>query len=228
MPDDPHDHTPPQYNRRQFFGAMVRWGIDQAQTLAQTAAQTLAPDNHTHPPQPPRYLSPPGALPEPDFTDTCSRCGLCAAACPAECIKLDAPSPPQPDNDSPRAPAAGGLPYIVARISPCVICDELSCMHACPTGALQPTPREHINMGTAAVDQDRCLRNPRHPNSSNPDCHLCIDDCPIGDTAITLADDGRVRVLDGCTGCGVCERVCPTEPPSIIVESDRAIPVTRP
>ncbi len=53
-------------------------------------------------------------------------------------------------------------------------------------------------------------------------CNLCVKECPIGDTAIIMAEkgDGNLvpEVLSGCTGCGVCVMVCPTEEPSIIVE----------
>ena len=54
-------------------------------------------------------------------------------------------------------------------------------------------------------------------------CNLCVTECPIGETAIVqmLSRSGRKlipRVLDGCTGCGVCQMVCPTENPSIVVE----------
>lgn len=54
-------------------------------------------------------------------------------------------------------------------------------------------------------------------------CNLCVTECPIGEKAIIFAPrrrDGKMRprVLDGCTGCGVCTMVCPTQNPSIIVE----------
>jgi len=52
-------------------------------------------------------------------------------------------------------------------------------------------------------------------------CDICVKECPIGDTAIVMASEGGKtvpKVLDGCTGCGVCVMVCPTEGPSIIVE----------
>jgi len=54
-------------------------------------------------------------------------------------------------------------------------------------------------------------------------CDLCITECPIGEKAIVqkLSRSGRKlvpHVLDGCTGCGVCQMVCPTQQPSIIVE----------
>ncbi len=53
-------------------------------------------------------------------------------------------------------------------------------------------------------------------------CDICVKECPIGDTAIVMADAGSGKmvpeVLDGCTGCGVCVMVCPTGEPSIIVE----------
>jgi ferredoxin-type protein NapG len=53
-------------------------------------------------------------------------------------------------------------------------------------------------------------------------CNLCVKECPIGDTAIVMKSKagGKMvpEVLEGCTGCGVCVMVCPTEEPSIIVE----------
>lgn len=53
-------------------------------------------------------------------------------------------------------------------------------------------------------------------------CHLCVTECPIGEKAIIQkrSRSGKLvpKVLDGCTGCGVCQMVCPTQQPSIIVE----------
>lgn len=54
-------------------------------------------------------------------------------------------------------------------------------------------------------------------------CNLCVTECPIGESAIIFTPgrgSGKMhpRVLEGCTGCGVCVMVCPTERPSIVVE----------
>ncbi len=56
-------------------------------------------------------------------------------------------------------------------------------------------------------------------------CDLCVTECPIGEIAIIMdktESEGKVtfkpKVLDGCTGCGVCVMVCPTEPTSITIE----------
>jgi len=52
-------------------------------------------------------------------------------------------------------------------------------------------------------------------------CDLCVTECPIGEKAIVLDKSHstiKPKVLDGCTGCGVCVMICPTQKPSIIVE----------
>lgn len=151
-----------------------------------------------------RILRPPGALPEAEFALACSRCGKCVEACPAQCIQL---APEQ----------ASGLPFIVARESPCVVCDELKCMAECPTGALKVTPREQIRMGMALVDWQRCLRHPSH-TAEQQSCEQCITSCPLGAAAIGVDEQGRIEVRPGCIGCGLCEKACPTEPTSIWVE----------
>jgi len=146
------------------------------------------------------WLRPPGALPEQQFRDTCSKCGDCVQVCPAQCIKID-----------PDGVKGGGVPYIDVDTMPCVMCDGLLCMHNCPTGALVPTPIGEIDMGTAVWHRETCVR------SRGEECTICVDQCPIGAMAIELRD-GDIHVIEaGCTGCGVCQHYCPTVPKSITV-----------
>jgi len=56
-------------------------------------------------------------------------------------------------------------------------------------------------------------------------CNLCVTECPIGETAIIMEEktsDGTTlympKILDACTGCGVCVMICPSEPDTIIIE----------
>jgi ferredoxin-type protein NapG len=148
----------------------------------------------------PVWLRPPGALPEREFLDTCSRCGACVQVCPAQCIKIDS-----------GGTQGRGFPYINADFMACVVCETLACMQHCPSGALVPTALADIDMGTAEWREQTCLR------ASGEDCTICIDHCPIGIVAIELRA-GKVHVIeDGCIGCGVCQHDCPTTPKSIVV-----------
>jgi ferredoxin-type protein NapG len=104
-----------------------------------------------------------------------------------------------------------GAPYIEASEMPCVLCDGLKCMHVCPTGALVPTILDQVDMGTAFWNESICVR------SHGENCTICIDHCPIGTAALELLE-GKVKVHEeGCSGCGVCQHRCPTDPKSIIV-----------
>ncbi|NNM88718.1 MAG: 4Fe-4S dicluster domain-containing protein [Phycisphaerae bacterium] len=160
------------------------------------------PDSYSTSPQPRAILRPPGALSAGDFEFACSRCAKCVEVCPVKAIQID-----------PAGMVAGGFPYIVPEISPCVVCADLSCMKNCPTGALVLVDKSAIRIGRAEVDHQQCLR------SSGEDCRLCLEACPADINALVISSSsGKVLVkLDRCIGCGLCENTCPTEPRAIVV-----------
>lgn len=227
-------------DRRGFFRKVLVTGLDKLEKAGQALSHQLDLFEHLETPAGDgngingsrpnsigrRYLRPPGALPESQFAYTCSSCGECVQACPANCIQLADISmlaeSDQPHDtallDDTHEPIAGGLPYIVPGQSPCVVCDDLSCMKACPSGALKLVDQvEHINMGLAVVEHALCLRGASGGNrkSGDEDCTLCVVACPLGDAAIGLEEQGLIEIRADCIGCGVCEHVCPTDPPSV-------------
>lgn len=164
---------------------------------------------------PPAAIRPPGALPETDFAAACIRCGLCVRDCPYDILYLA----------KPEEPMATGTPYFVARQAPCEMCEDIPCIKACPTGALDHslTVIEKAKMGLAVlVDHETCL------NFLGLRCDICYRVCPVIDKAITLEPVNNERTgkhtlfipvihSDGCTGCGKCEKACPTEVAAIKV-----------
>lgn len=207
-------------NRRKFF----RQGLFEllrplAQTVRPIADMARELERMDKPPGPPKtparpapprtasrgrsnpLLRPPGAREEPaDFASACTRCGECVRVCPAQAIQID-----------PSGKLGGGLPFVDPDQSPCVVCDGLQCMTACPTGALLVTPLVQIHMGTARWRPSTCLRH------DGEDCTLCIEVCPLGSAAIELIDNQIVVKEEGCIGCGLCQNRCPTQPKSLVV-----------
>jgi MauM/NapG family ferredoxin protein len=152
-------------------------------------------------------LRPPGAGTEHDFLAACIRCGQCVEACPYDTLNLATLA------QGTRA----GTPYVVPRDVPCYLCtdhDEPQCIAACPTPALTPVDDvRDVRMGTARIDETICLA------FNDTVCRACWHACPFPDEAIGL--NARLRPVvhtDACTGCGLCERACPTEPRSIVIE----------
>ena len=80
--------------------------------------------------RPAQALRPPGALPEADFLAACVRCGLCVRDCPPQNLKLST------WGDGLARDVAIGTPWFEARDIPCEMCEQLPCVKACPTGAL--------------------------------------------------------------------------------------------
>lgn len=155
---------------------------------------------------PGQALRPPGALGEDDFLAACVRCGLCVRDCPYDTLKL------APLGDA----VPTGTPYFNARSIPCEMCDDIPCVKACPSGALDPalTDIHAARMGLAVlIDQETCL------NFLGLRCDVCYRVCPVIDKAITLEmlhnprSDRHAMLLptvhsDHCTGCGKCEAAC--------------------
>ncbi|WP_117234746.1 ferredoxin-type protein NapG [Vibrio maerlii] len=151
-------------------------------------------------------IRPPGALPEGDFESACIRCGLCVQACPYDTLKLA----------SLLSPVASGTPYFSARDIPCEMCEDIPCVPACPTGALDHSlvDIDKARMGTAVlIDHETCL------NWLGLRCDVCYRVCPVIDEAITLEYVRNERTgyhakmiptvhSDACTGCGKCEHAC--------------------
>jgi len=158
---------------------------------------------------PPAALRPPGALPESEFSAACIRCGMCVRDCPFNMLMLAKPEDPMPT----------GTPYFVARQAPCEMCEHIPCVKACPTNALDHslTDITKAKMGLAVlVDQETCL------NYLGLRCDICYRVCPLLDKAITLDPQTNARTgvhtlfipvvhSNACTGCGLCEKACPTE-----------------
>src|SRR5574343_829839 len=160
-------------------------------------------------------LRPPGALPEAEFLGACIRCGLCVRDCPYDTLRLA----------TPEAPVAPGTPYFTARQVPCEMCDDIPCIKACPTGALNHglTDINQAKMGVAVlIDHETCL------NFLGLRCDVCYRVCPVIDKAITLdmvpnTRTGRHAMFlptvhsEHCTGCGKCEKSCVLEEAAIRV-----------
>jgi ferredoxin-type protein NapG len=168
---------------------------------------------------PAHYLRPPGALPEEDFNGACIRCGLCVRDCPFNMLYLG-----ELGEDVPT-----GTPYFIARKKGCEMCEDIPCVAACPTNALDHDLKDinDARMGLAVVvDQENCIA------FLGLRCEVCYQICPIKDEAITLdrqhnARSGKHALFipvvhsDHCTGCGKCEEACILEEAAIKVLPSR-------
>jgi MauM/NapG family ferredoxin protein len=142
-------------------------------------------------------IRPPGAITERQFLQACTRCDKCIHACPKDAIQ--------------KVPKKmgfliAGSPYIDPMKIPCVMCDDLPCISACPDGALVPPPyndRLEVKMGYAILDKNKCQAY------GDTFCQQCVIDCPIPG-AITQKDDRPIINKKTCTGCGVCVLSCST------------------
>ncbi|MCK5727304.1 MAG: ferredoxin-type protein NapG [Thiotrichaceae bacterium] len=165
---------------------------------------------------PAQAIRPPGAIAEEDFLGACVRCGLCVRDCPYDTLHLAELG----------SAVANGTPYFIARQTPCEMCEDIPCVVACPTGALDHslTNIDDARMGLAVViDKEGCIA------FQGLRCEVCYNVCPVRDKAITLDTRHNKRTgmhayqvpvvhSDACTGCGKCEEAC-------IVDGESAIKI---
>jgi len=166
-------------------------------------------------------LRPPGALDERKFMTKCLRCGLCVEACPFDTLELAKFT----DRGVPN-----GTPFFAPREIPCYMCQDIPCVEACPSGALD---RESVSegekfeiknarMGVAVVDEKNCVAY------FGIQCDACYRACPVLDKALWIDykrnDRTQKHALllpvvdsDYCTGCGKCEHACITDKSAITV-----------
>jgi ferredoxin len=176
----------PGITRRGFFTAAVSG-------LAAVPAVRLA--GLTNQNWNPGVVRPPGALAEEDFLQRCIKCGQCMRVCPTNVIQ-------------PATLEAGleGLwtPLLNFRVgtSGCQL-NCIACGNVCPTSAIRPlsldeklgrdkfAERGPVRLGTAFVDQGRCL-----PWAMNKPCIVCQENCPVSPKAIYIREEFQV-VRDG-------------------------------
>ncbi|RAX58336.1 ferredoxin-type protein NapG [Helicobacter monodelphidis] len=215
--------NPKNPNRRQVFLNIVRGACAVAMGGVVWSAFSSSQAKTT------TLLRPPGARMEKDFLRSCIRCGLCVNACPYGTLRLATI-----ESDIPL-----GTPYFVAREVPCEMCEDIPCVPPCPTDALDENLLRYrgenqfnialARMGVAVVDSYACIAY------WGIQCDACYRACPLIDSAISLEYRSNDRTQkhayllpvvhnEACTGCGMCERACVTQKPSItIVEREKVL-----
>jgi ferredoxin-type protein NapG len=151
-------------------------------------------------------LRPPGAIEEVAFLEACTRCGDCAKACPHDVIR----------DAGERLREAAATPIIDPLSAPCEMCEDLPCIAACETGALRP--EAPAALGTARVQPLDCL------NRLSASCSVCVERCPVPG-AMAFAGDVPAVNEALCTGCGVCQHVCPAPQNAILILPNPQRPV---
>ena len=160
-------------------------------------------------------VSPPGSISTDNFTDKCTACHLCVAACPTHVIQPSFLEYGLLGIMQPR------MDYIKGFCNyDCFVCGEV-----CPSSAILPQQVEQkklIQLGKATFVKDNCI-----VYSQGTDCGACAEHCPTKAVRMVLDSDPNVMrkapKIDEeiCVGCGACEYACPTKPyKSIYVKSN--------
>ncbi|WP_448188256.1 ferredoxin-type protein NapF [Azospirillum sp. sgz301742] len=122
-----------------------------------------------------------------DFTELCTRCGACEAACPETII----------------VKGDGGFPTVDFRRGECTFCG--GCAEVCP----QPIFDRNRRAWTTGPQISRgCLTR------SGVICQTCRDICPENVFSFVLMPHAAPRPVihaGSCTGCGACVSACPAD-----------------
>jgi ferredoxin-type protein NapG len=199
-------NQPDQFSRRAFLRGRVLPALQATIENAQVTLATAASEPCQQPSRQPsaRYersfpvMRPPGAVAEDEFLAGCTRCEACIKACPHQAI-VHAPE---------RFRRAAGTPLIDPVNQPCWMCADYPCIASCEPQVLRSALPK--TMATARIEQFNCLA------WQGSFCTVCSEQCPVTD-AIAL-ETGKPRIVENvCTGCGVCQHVCPAPQNAILL-----------
>ena len=192
-------------------------------------------------------LRPPGAVAEKDFLALCIKCGQCLQVCPYHPIKLadvakgHGVGTPYIDATERGCYACDAVPCVLACPSGALDhhTEKATDIHmgiavlefpdTCIAMSNTPVPVDYnekmhifINKTNNVTEyEDKVLEH--FDEFEGKACTLCADMCPIPNpmSAISMVPSGsgnKPEIYDGCIGCGVCQEVCPTSIPSIVVK----------
>ena len=137
-------------------------------------------------------LRPPGAQDEDRFRALCLKCDRCRSVCPQGCIRTGLLEDGLLNWRTPIMDFHRGL---------CDFCGR--CEDVCPTEAVAGVDPIASRIGTAVIDEERCIA------WIQGSCRVCVDACPYD--ALSADASGRPVVDEKrCNGCGVCEYRCPS------------------
>jgi ferredoxin-type protein NapG len=193
-------------------------------------------------------LRPPGAVAEKDFLALCIKCGQCLQVCPYHSIELadlsmgHGEGTPYIDASVRGCYACNAVPCVLACPSGALdhSCEKaedikmgiavLEFPDTCLAMNNTPIPEGYNKKMHEFTDSVRNVTElelkllEKFDNQEGEQCTLCADMCPIPNpmSAIAMVPDSkggnRPEIYDGCIGCGVCQEVCPTSTPSIVVK----------
>ena len=193
-------------------------------------------------------LRPPGAVEEDKFLALCIKCGQCLQVCPYHSIKLadfakgHGVGTPYIDANERGCYACSAVPCVLACPSGALdhSCEKpedikmgiavLEFPDTCLAMTNTPVPKgynkdmhDFVNSVVNTNELEAEVLE-RFDSFEGEQCTLCADMCPIPSplSAIAMVSDigggKRPEIYDGCIGCGVCQEVCPTSKPSIVVK----------
>jgi len=185
--------------RREFLKQAASKTAELAVTQAQEQARLRAA----------KWIRPPYALEELEFSLTCTRCNACIQACPENVLfKLPAHT----------GMTAATTPAMDLLNKACLLCDTWPCVVACEVDALVfPVQDEEGEiplpiLAHCQVDTNVCLPY------TGPECGACEASCPI-EGALSWHDERPTIIEELCVGCGACRAACIVEPKAIKVTS---------
>ncbi len=190
-------------------------------------------------------LRPPGALEEHEFLAACIKCGQCVQVCPVKAIKLadagDGFGLGVPHIEA-RTQACDFSCDAVQCVLACptgALSHDLSkkeqvrmgvAVLSNPDGCLARQGRGFSGPARGAafpgihryseINRWKPIPIADHPYQLDL-CDLCVRECPItGAIRIERLDEHRATpvVEKACVGCGMCEMICPAEPPAITID----------